>query len=154
MQQWYIEYYRLISDSKLLEDYGSSFCQAYRTTHNYRQWAGAKHPAMADVLIGWVGRTIFLIAKTFFKKLTPLKISRGQSRIIFVCWGANVFGLIIKILLIHWYIYIILWVTGTCMLHYNARPFIFRYIQGNVRLSVKLNHEIYEYWSPKTMICF
>ncbi|XP_061179764.1 late secretory pathway protein AVL9 homolog [Saccostrea echinata] len=40
------------NDSKLLEDYGTAFCQAYRTTHNYRQWSGTSHPGMANVLVG------------------------------------------------------------------------------------------------------
>lgn len=40
------------NDSKLLEDYGTAFCQAYRTTHNFKQWWGTDHSGLTNVLVG------------------------------------------------------------------------------------------------------
>ncbi|XP_048755693.2 late secretory pathway protein AVL9 homolog isoform X2 [Ostrea edulis] len=40
------------NDSKFLEDFGTAFCQAFRTTNNYRQWSGTDHSGMKNVLVG------------------------------------------------------------------------------------------------------
>ncbi|KAK3093120.1 hypothetical protein FSP39_011330 [Pinctada imbricata] len=40
------------NDTKLLEDFGTSFTQAFRTTHCYRHWSGEDHSGMTDVPTG------------------------------------------------------------------------------------------------------
>ena len=40
-------------DNKLIEDFGSGFVQAFKTTHNYRAWAATEHPAFKDVQPGY-----------------------------------------------------------------------------------------------------
>lgn len=39
-------------DTKLQEDFGLPFVQAFKTTHSYRVWAGDSHTGMADVAVG------------------------------------------------------------------------------------------------------
>lgn len=50
----------LSDNERLLADYGVPFVTAWKITHNYRVWFGNKHPAMAAITPGWVGKTLSL----------------------------------------------------------------------------------------------
>ena len=42
------------SDEKLLEDFNWSFIQAWRTTHNYKQWRITSHSGIEEITSGLV----------------------------------------------------------------------------------------------------
>ena len=41
-----------ISDPKLVEDFGQTFIQTWKTTHNYRVWASQTHSGFDDIQKG------------------------------------------------------------------------------------------------------
>ena len=41
-----------ITDPKLVEDFGQTFIQTWKTTHNYRVWASQTHSGFDDIQKG------------------------------------------------------------------------------------------------------
>ena len=46
------------SDEKLLEDFNWSFIQAWRTTHNYKQWRITSHSGIEEITSGLVWHSV------------------------------------------------------------------------------------------------